>query len=150
MSLKIPHLKLQLHLSGYNALTHWGTNKIADMLQKLCDFLNENCCILIPLKCVPKGLINKKGSIDSDNGLLSNRQQAITWTNVDEILRHHMASLCHNEIIYPLTLLNRDTASPTQPLYSSGFFFANISIRLTADVTTPWNQQRNFAVKSLI
>ena len=36
-----------------------------------------------------------------------------------------------------LTLLSLETASDTQPLYSSGFFLARVSIRLTAAVTTP-------------
>lgn len=36
-----------------------------------------------------------------------------------------------------LTLLSRDTANDTHPLYSSGFFFTSASIRLVAAVTTP-------------
>ena len=34
-------------------------------------------------------------NIDSD----AVRQQAITWSNVDPVLRRHMASLGHNELI---------------------------------------------------
>ena len=33
--------------------------------------------------------------IDDD---IDDRQQAITWTNVDSDLCHHMASLGHNEL----------------------------------------------------
>ena len=42
--------------------------------------------IQISLKFVPKALIDNWVSADSDNGgLVSNRRQAITWTNADPI-----------------------------------------------------------------
>ena len=41
-----------------------------------------------------------------------------------------------------LTLLSLETASDTQPLYSSGFFFTKASIKLAADVTTPCIKHR--------
>ena len=34
----------------------------------------------------------------SDNGLATNRRQAITWANVDPDLCRHSASLGHNEL----------------------------------------------------
>ncbi len=42
-----------------------------------------------------------------------------------------------DEITCKLTLDNLETASETQPLYSSGFFLTNASINEDAAVTTP-------------
>ena len=61
----------------------------ADIIFK-CIFLNENgrIQIQIPLKFVPKSLIDNKASIGSGNGLVPNRQQAIAWTNDQPFHRH--------------------------------------------------------------
>ena len=45
-------------------------------------FFYKNCCIVIPI--CPQGFNQQKVNIGSGNGLLPNRQQAITWTNVDQ------------------------------------------------------------------
>jgi len=45
------------------------------------------------------------------------------------------ASKCYND--GSITRLRRDTASGTQPLYSSGLLCARVSRRLIAAVTTP-------------
>ena len=47
----------------------------------------------------------QKISIDSVNGLAPNWCQAISWTNDDQILRCHMASLGHNELMFHGVLL---------------------------------------------
>ena len=48
---------------------------------------NEKFCVLIQVspQFVPKGLIDNK---PTGNGLVPNRQQAITWTNVDPVYHH--------------------------------------------------------------
>ena len=50
-----------------------------------CNFLIENCYILTKysLNFVPKGLIEI--IIGSGNGLVTNKWQANTWTDVDEV-----------------------------------------------------------------
>ena len=55
-----------------------------------------NVCIMteMSLKFVLKGPVNKK----SGNGLVPNRQQAITWTDVDPYVWSYMVSLGHNEL----------------------------------------------------
>ena len=77
--------------------------KMAAILQTTfssISFWVRNGCILIQisLKCVPGSLNWKKVIIGSNNGLAPNRCQAITWTNDDKILWHHMVSLGHNEL----------------------------------------------------
>ena len=59
-----------------------------------CIFVNEEFCILIQIsrKFVPKG-------IGSGNGLVSNRRQAITWTNADPVLRRIYTSLGGDELM---------------------------------------------------
>ena len=48
-------------------------------------FLNENVwlSIEISLKIAPEGLANNNSNIDSRNGLVTIRWQAIIWTNDD-------------------------------------------------------------------
>ena len=57
-----------------------------------CIFLNESVWISIEISLVPKGPINNKSSIGSDNGLAPTRRQAIFWTNaglfIDTYMRH--------------------------------------------------------------
>lgn len=48
-----------------------------------------------------------------------------------------LAIVSRKNVCIQLTLDNRDTAKLTHPLYSSGFFFTNASIKLVAAVTTP-------------
>ena len=78
------------------SLKHWGWNKFKFI------FFYENCCILIPiwLQFVLKGPINNKSVLGSDNGLVSNMWQAITWTNnglVKDSFTHHSASMKETE-----------------------------------------------------
>jgi hypothetical protein len=42
-----------------------------------------------------------------------------------------------------LTLLKRETAKLTHPLYSSGFRLTNASIKLTAAVATPYQNRED-------
>ena len=39
-------------------------------------------------------------SIGSGDGLVPSDKQAINWTNVDQVLYHHMASLGHSELTH--------------------------------------------------
>ena len=55
-------------------------------------------CCEIALRWMPQYLINEK-SILFRQWLGAVRQQAITWTNIDLDLCHHMASQDHNELI---------------------------------------------------
>ena len=57
-----------------------------------CIFMNEVFCILvnISLKFVPKGPIDKKPSIGSDNGVAPARRQAIILIS---LLTRHSASM---------------------------------------------------------
>ena len=60
------------------------------------------CIFLIEKKRVemcPKGFIWQKDSIGPGNGLVSYRQQAITWTIADPELQCNMVSLGQNELI---------------------------------------------------
>ena len=63
--------------------------------------LNENSWISnnISLKYVPYGLIDNV-IIGSDNGLASNRRQAIIWTNNGLVYWRIYASLGLNELVY--------------------------------------------------
>ncbi len=45
-------------------------------------------------------------------------------------------------IFEKLTLLKRETAKLTHPLYSSGFRLTNASIKLTAAVATPYENKK--------
>ena len=67
---------------------------VADNIFK-CIFLNENdrIPIQISVKFVPRSPIDKKGSIGSGNGLVPNRQQAITRTNDDTVHWHIYVAL---------------------------------------------------------
>ena len=52
-----------------------------------CIYMNEKFCVLtkISLKFVPEGPIDNKPSIGLDNGLATNRWQAIIYPNVDPV-----------------------------------------------------------------
>ena len=67
----------------------------------ICIILNENSWISnnISLKYVPYGLIDNV-IIGSDNGLASNRRQAIIWTNNGLVYWRIYASLGLNELVY--------------------------------------------------
>jgi len=45
-------------------------------------------------------------------------------------------------LLEKLTLLKRETAILTHPLYSSGFRLTNASIKLTAAVATPFKKKQ--------
>ena len=54
------------------------------------------------LNCVPN--FSAEGQIDNESALVDNVlvptiRQAITRTNVDQVMRRHMASLSHNQLI---------------------------------------------------
>ena len=78
---------------------------MADIFQTLFSdgiYTNENVCILIKIlqKFVLKGPNCQWVSIDLGDGLVPNKWQAITWTNVDQDIWCHMASLlCLLELI---------------------------------------------------
>ena len=59
-----------------------------------CIFLKENFFILIKILQIQLTLLN----IGLGNGLVPIREQAITWTNADQDMRHHMVWLSHNEL----------------------------------------------------
>ena len=60
ISLKIACLKFHWNLPGANELAHWGWH-FADISR--CIFLNENFCVLVSLKFIPKGSIGNKSSL---------------------------------------------------------------------------------------
>ena len=70
--------------------------KITDDIFR-CIFFNENIwiSITISLKFVPKVLIANKFT-GSGNGLVPNRQEAITWTNADPV--HRRTSMTRGKI----------------------------------------------------
>ena len=88
IDLKMSSWKWCIFCLSLKVLTHW--EKMAATI-----FFNENVRIPIniSLKFVLKGAIN---SIGSDDGLVSSRWQAITWTNDDwftDIYIRHSASM---------------------------------------------------------
>ena len=70
--------------------------KIEDNIFK-CIFFNENIwiSITISLKFVPKGSIDNKFT-GTGNGLVPNRQEAITWTSADTV--HRRTSMTRGKI----------------------------------------------------
>ena len=64
-------------------LTHLPLDKMDDIFR--CIIVNGKFCIFIKisLKFVPNW---QQPSIGLDNGLVPNRQQAIIWTNADQII----------------------------------------------------------------
>ena len=65
-----------------------------------CIFLNKIRYIVLEISqnCVPNDVPNGAVNNKSALALAANMRQAITWTNDDYVLRHHMARLGHDEI----------------------------------------------------
>ena len=85
-----------------------------------CILMNEKFWILIQisLKFVPKGPIDNNPALVKfglDNGLATNRQQAIVWTNADPIHWRIYAALGGGELIKPLVLLVHDSTTMERP-----------------------------------
>ena len=83
-----------------------------------CIFLNENCWIsnIMPLKCVPYGLIDNV-IIGSDNGFVLNRQQAVIWSNSSLVYSRIYASLGLNELM--LTIIPLKSSPEWESIVSS-------------------------------
>ena len=76
-------------------------HQFADHVFK-CFFLNANFQMSnkIPLKYVPRGVLDNNVSIGSNDGLASNRWQAIIWSNDDPVHWHIYASSGLNELTH--------------------------------------------------
>ena len=83
-------------------LTHWGLNKVADILQITSPYtFFGNKFEYIHWNFIEVCSWWRKWqqfSIGPVNGLAANSHQAITWANVDHNIRHHMVSLGHSEL----------------------------------------------------
>ena len=79
---------------GLNVLTHWGLNKMANILEKTfwtAFFKNK-----ISLKYILTGLTDNKSTLI--HRLIWHQSQVINWNNVDKNAWQFMVSLSHNEL----------------------------------------------------
>ena len=110
MRLKIILLKLLPHLPGANDLTHWGLNKIADILHMMYSnafsWKRKINFILIQISLS----LLLKVQMTSQYWLRPNRHQAITQTNYDLADRHICSTKPHSYrylgylVMFPLNL----------------------------------------------
>ena len=88
MHLKMLSAKWRLFCLGLNELTHWGRDKTAAILQMTFQihFLEWKLLYFDSNLTVCSHRSNWQDVIiGSDNGLVHNRWQAITWTNDDQV-----------------------------------------------------------------
>ena len=80
---KLSEISIHLHWFSFNFQMHFARKKISEFW------------------CICQWSLfgrDKLSSTCSFNGLMHTRHQVITWTNVDQYVKHYMVSLIHNEL----------------------------------------------------
>ena len=123
VSLKVTYLKLNWNLSGANELTHWGLNKMGNIFHT---FPNVVLSRVFSYRFYWGLFLRVKLKISQSShhcfrlgdGLVPNRQQAITWANYDLVLKHHMAPQGHNELKITSSIVQSFHGTTLRPIIS--------------------------------
>ena len=97
--------RVSMGITWYHWIISWGPPCIVMEYHAEASILSQPQCVEILLgNCyVVNATEPHKSEVNLGliNGLVPSDKKAVTITNVDPYLCHHMMSLCHNEFIFP-------------------------------------------------